>query len=159
MFFTKKLGWENSEIDLFEGEGKRTRYTSMGPRFDDSFCGTFSVLTAMLEHNGVHNATIQDAAAHEYRLDRLPGPYDLIYSFYSIGFHWGLEHFLDEIEGLMHDRSLGIFTVPAAFEPFPELERMKYRVIRWKPVWPKDMVHHMLVLSPGDLPDIPAPAV
>ena len=55
------------------------------------------------------------------------------------------------------DRSLGIFTVPAAFEPFSDLERMNYRVIRWKPVWPKDMVHHMLVISTGDLPDVPTP--
>ena len=156
VFFTKKLGWRESEIHLYEGEGKRTRYTSMGPRFENSFCGTFSALDEMLEYNGVHNAHIKDAAHYKHRLDGLPGPYDLIYSFYSIGFHWGIEHFLDEITGLMHDRSIGMFTVPEAFEPFPELERLNYRVLRWKPVWPKDMHHHMLLISPGELPDLSA---
>ena len=41
-------------------------------------------------------------------LAALPGPYDLIYGFYSIGFHWSLEYYLDDLEPLMHEHTAGL---------------------------------------------------
>ena len=32
-----------------------------------------------------------------YRSRHCPDPYDLIYGFYSIGFHWSLEYYLDDL--------------------------------------------------------------
>ena len=34
-------------------------------------------------------------------LAALPGPYDLIYGFYSIGFHWSLEYYLDDLAAVV----------------------------------------------------------
>lgn len=150
VFFSKKLGWEGSEIHAYEGEGKSTKYTELGPRFADSFCGNIDALRSVLEFNGIRNVTLFNS--QDVKLPHLPGPYDLLYSFYSIGFHWSLEHFLDDLLPLLHERSVAVFTVPQEFRPFPKLERLSYRLVEWKTVWPKDGRLQLLMLSKGPLP-------
>jgi len=151
VFFSKKLGWDNSDIHAYEGEGSATKYTVLGPRFEDSFCGNIGALRYVLEHNRIHNVTVFNA--RDVRLKELPGPYDLLYSFYGLGFHWSLEHFLDDLRPLLHDRSVAIFTVPGRFQPFPGLETCSYRIIDWKPAWPKNLTLKLLILSKGALPN------
>lgn len=150
VFFSKKLDWGSGEIHLYEGDGNTTKYMSLGPRFEDSFCGNIAMLWYVLEYNGIHNVTIFDAK--EWKLSNLPGPYDLLYSFYSIGFHWSLEYFLGDLLSLMHEKSVAIFTVPKEFVGFPRLEELPHRIVDWKAVWPKDSWHKMLILSKGGLP-------
>lgn len=150
VFFSKKFDWRESELHAYEGEGSSTKYTMLGPRFEDSFCGNTKVLRHVLEYNGIHNVTIFNA--QEVRLADLPGPYDLLYSFYSIGFHWSLEHFLDDLLPLMHDDAIAVFTVPNGFAPFPGLEALHYRIIDWKTAWPKDAWLKLLVLGKRTLP-------
>jgi hypothetical protein len=150
VFFSKKLGWQDSQIHGYEGDGTTTKYTVLGPRFQDSFCGNIGVLRSILDHNGIHNVRVFNA--REQRLADLPGPYDLIYSFYSIGFHWSLAHFLDDLLPLLHERSIAIFTVPREFRPFPGLSGLAHRVIDWKTAWPKDCTLKLLVLSKSPLP-------
>jgi len=149
VFFTKKLDWQSSDIHLYEGDGSIAPCTTSGPRSEDSFCGNIALLRYMLEHNGIHNVTIFDAK--EWMLRDLPGPYDLLYSFYGIGFHWSLEHFLDDLLALMHEKSIAIFTVPNEFVSFPLLEELSHRIIKSKTVWPR-VWHKMLILSKGELP-------
>ena len=151
VFFSKKLHWQNAELHAYDGDGTRTRYTIEGPRFTDSFCGNLAQLQHVLTFNGVTNTTLFDA--HSTALAALPGPYDLLYSFYSIGFHWALEHFLADLLPLLGPRSIAIFTVPQSFHPFPALEPLAYRLIDWKPVWPPEAHLKMLVLSKAALPE------
>lgn len=75
-----------------------------------------------------------------------------MYSFYSIGFHWSLEYFLDEVLGLLRDDSVAIFTVPQNFEPFPALRTLPHRTMDWQPVWPKGSALKMLILGKANLP-------
>lgn len=130
VFFSKKLGWESSDIQLFEGDGDRTKYTTLGPRFEDSFCGNMKMLRHVLNYNGVQNATIVDAK--QTKLSNLPGPYDLLYSFYSIGYHWSVEFFMDDLLGIMSRKSVAIFSVPEEFSIFPRLKQFPYRLVDWK---------------------------
>ena len=130
VFFSKKLGWESSDIHLYEGDGDRTKYTTLGPRFEDSFCGNIKILRHVLHYNGVQNTTIVDAK--QTKLSDLPGPYDLLYSFYSIGFHWSLEFFLDDLLGLMSHQSVAIFSIPEEFSIFPRLKQLPYSLVDWK---------------------------
>lgn len=150
VFFSKKLGWERSEIHAYEGEGSSTKYTILGPRFEDSYCGNLSALRSVLEFNDIRNVTVHNA--RDARLVDLPGPYDLLYSFYSIGFHWSLEPFLDDLLTLLHDRSIAVFTVPHEFRPFSKLDSLSYRLVDWKTVWPKAGQLKLLILSKGSLP-------
>lgn len=150
VFFSKKLGLENCEIHAYEGDGNTTKYRLMGPRFEDSFCGNLDLLKQVLDFNGIKNAKIFDA--NKIQLSALPGPYDFLYSFYSIGFHWALEHFLDDILGLLHDNSIAVFTIPPQFTPFPQLQDLSYKIINWKTAWPKEGLLKMLVLSKNKLP-------
>ncbi len=150
VFFAKKLGWAHSEIHTYEGDGQVTRYTLLGPRFEYSFCGDLDSLRYVLRYNEVANVTIFDAA--EVQLSKLPGPYDFIYSFYSVGFHWSLEHFLDDILNLMGESALMVVTVPNEFEPFAELAKLPYRIIDWKTVWPADRWLKLLVIGKSRLP-------
>jgi hypothetical protein len=151
VFFSKKLGWEKSEIHAYEGEGGTTKYTRLGPRFEDSFCGNRGMLQYVLEHNGVRNVTVHSAS--DRRLAELPGNYDFLYSFYAIGFHWSLEHFLEDLLGLMHDEAVAVFIVPGEFAPFPALEAFPFRVVDGKTAWPKDGTLKMLILGKTRLPD------
>lgn len=150
VFFSKKLGWENVELHAYEGDGVATKYRLMGPRFEDSFCGNLKLLQQVLEYNGLDNVKILDA--YKYKLADLPGPYDFLYSFYSIGFHWALEHFLDDILKLMNDDSIAVFTVPPQFTPFQRLQDLSYKIIDWKATWPKDSHLKMLILGRNKLP-------
>ena len=142
VFFSKKLGWQNSEIHAYEGDGSTTKYTILGPRFKDSFCGNIDMLRYMLEFNGIDNVTIFNA--RDIQLEAL-GPYDFLYSFYSIGFHWSLEYFLDDLTHLMDDTSVAVFTVPRDFIPFSTLERLSYRILEWDTTRPKDRLKLLIV--------------
>jgi len=102
VFFAKKLGWRGNQLNAYEGNGRTTKYTVLGPRFEDSFCGNIEELRRVLDFNGINDVKIFDAA--KTRLSDLPGPYYLIYSFYGIGFHWSLEYFLDDLLPLLGKR-------------------------------------------------------
>jgi hypothetical protein len=145
VFFSKKLGWANCELHAFEADGKSTKYTDKGPRFADSFCGTISELRRVLDYNGVQNVTIHDASAVAMR--DLPGPFDLVYGFYNIGFHWSLEYFLDDLSALMGETGLGVFTVPEDFEPFDALKRFEVRILDQERVWPTGEREKLILLS------------
>jgi hypothetical protein len=146
VFFTKKLGWRGNQLYAYEGNGHTTKYSMLGPRFEDSFCGNIAMLRHVLDFNGVGGVTIFDAA--NTNLPGLPGrPYGLVYSFYSIGFHWSLEYFLDDLLPLLDDRGTAIFTTSGDFEPFDNLKKLPYRLVDWKPAWPKDATLKFIVLS------------
>ena len=53
----------------------------------------------------------------------------MIYGFYSIGFHWSLEYYLDDLEALMQERSLLVCTLNKSFRRFPRLEEFSTRVL------------------------------
>jgi hypothetical protein len=127
IFFTKKLGWHHDDIHAWEGEGTTTKYTNLGPRFEDSFCGNFEQLRTVLLFNGVQNVTLHNAS--ETPLNSLPGPFDLVYSFYSIGFHWALEHFLDDILPLMSAGGRAIFTLGDGFQPSPQINTLPHEIV------------------------------
>lgn len=145
VFFSKKLGWAGCELHAFEADGRSTKYTDNGPRFADSFCGTISELRRVLDYNGVRNVTIHDASAVAMR--DLPGPFDLVYGFYNIGFHWSLEHFLDELSTLIGETGLGVFTVPEDFEPFDTLKRFDVRIVNQERAWPRGECDKLILLS------------
>ncbi len=109
VFFSKKGLFAGSEISLYDANGTSTRYKQKyyehPPQWPDtsSFCGNLPLLQTMLDYNGVKQYEIFDA--QQLPLAALPGPYDLIYGFYSIGFHWSLEYYLDDLEALLHERT------------------------------------------------------
>jgi hypothetical protein len=155
VFFTKKLGWQDCEIHAYEGEGKATKYTVLGPRFKDSFCGNISMLRRVLLYNGVNNITIFDA--EKTQLGDLPGPYDFVYSFFSVGYHWGVEHFLDDLDRLLHEKSFAVFTLPLEFTVFQELRNWHYKILKWK-TGAKNEYLKLLVLSKNTLADFFGPS-
>lgn len=145
VFFSKKLAWQRCEWHLFEGTGNSTRYAVLGPRSDESFCGNIPLLEDMLQFNGVSKVTIFDAA--RWKLRDLPGPYQLIYSFYAVGFHWAIQEFLDDLVELMDPNALAVFTVPPHFSWFPRLNEFVVQLIPFTPVWPKGAELKLLVLK------------
>ena len=145
VFFAKKLGWSGQQLYAFEGNGEKTRYTNFGPRFEDLFCGNIPVLRHVLDFNGIRDVTILDAVTTA--LGKIPGKYDLIYSFYCIGFHWALEYFIDDIKNLLSPSGVAIFTTTSDFRPFDRLQDFSYQTLDWKPVWPKDAMLKFVVLK------------
>lgn len=127
VFFSKKFGWQDCDLHAYEADGKTTKYTMNGPRFEDSFCGTISELRRVLSYNGITNVTIHDAKS--VAMKDLPGPFDLVYGFYTIGFHWSLEHFFDEVLALIGKTGIAVFTVNQDFQPFVRLQQLPYRLI------------------------------
>jgi hypothetical protein len=150
VFFTKQLGWHDTAFDLLEANGDETHYTILGPRLEHSFCGSIQALERVLAFNGLTNCRVIDAARPGCRLGDLTGPYDLIYSFYAIGFHWGLEHFLDDILALMREGTLAIFTIAEGFSEFPELEPLRRHSVDFARAYPADTTGRMLLLRKGE---------
>lgn len=161
VFFSRQCGWQESEIHLFDGDGGATKYKQKfydagKQSLADSFCGNLGLLRSLLDYNQISNYTIFNA--RRIALAKLPGPYDLIYSFYSIGFHWSLELYLDDLLPLMHDRTLALFTVKKDFHGFPRLRDFRCRVVEWKTVLRKKSSRlGMLIMSKGVEPTIGVP--
>lgn len=126
VFFSKKLGWQNCELHAYEADGTTTKYTLNGPRFEDSFCGTIVELRRVLDYNNVTNVTIHNAK--HVAMKDLPGPFDLLYGFYTIGYHWSLEHFFDEVLTLIGKTGIAVFTVHQDFQPFTRLQQIPYHL-------------------------------
>jgi len=158
VFFTKKGLWPASEISLYDANGTSTKYKQKfyehPPQWPDtsSFCGNLPLLRTMLDYNGVERYEIFDA--EQLPLAALPGPYDLIYGFYSIGFHWSLEYYLDDLEPLFHERTLLVCTLNKSFRSFPRLEHFSTRVLECREVKKNAHPLRLLLLSKGPLPEV-----
>jgi Methyltransferase domain len=158
VYFHKKGLLADAEISLYDGNGTSTRYKQKyyehPPRWPDisSFCGNLALLQSMLDYNGVKQYQIFDAA--QMPLAALPGPYDLIYGFYSIGFHWSLEYYLDDLEALLHEHTLLVCTLNKNFRPFSRLEQFSTRVLACREVKKNATPLRLLVLSKGTLPGV-----
>ena len=158
VFFSKKGLLADSEISLYDADGTSTRYKQKyyehPPKWPDtsSFCGNLSLLRTMLDYNGLKQYEIFDAK--QRALSSLPGPYDLIYGFYSIGFHWSLEHYLDDLEPLMHEHTIVVCTLNKNFRLFPRLEQFSTRVLECREVKKNRNPLRLLVLSKATLPAV-----
>lgn len=145
IFLAKKRGWPGNRFSVYEGDGTETRYTSNGPRVGDSFCGNIGMLREVLEYNKVEGVEVYDAS--NISLGALPKQFDLIYSFYCVGFHWALREFMPEIIPLMKDGGTAIFTVTDDFHDFEAIESLDYSFVSWKTAWPKDGELRFLVVK------------
>ena len=158
VFFQKKGLFENSEISLYDANGLSTRYKQkyydQPPRWPDtsSFCGNLPLLEKMLSYNQVGKYHILDA--QQLSLAALPGPYDLIYGFYSIGFHWSLEYYLNDLEHLLHSQTVLVCTLNKNFRPFPRLEQFSTRVVKCREVKKNSTPLRLLILSRSPLPGV-----
>lgn len=147
IFLSKHYHLENSVFDLFEGNGTQTKYTINGPRYNNSFCGSISELRKVLKYNNIHNYRIFNAAKLHNKLNSLPGKYDIIYSFFAIGFHWNLKYFFDELLQIMKYNSVGFFIVPNNFRAFKKLRRIHYKIFSFSATEPDIVKNKMLVIS------------
>jgi hypothetical protein len=158
VYFSKKELFPESQISLYDANGSSTKYKQKyydhPPQWPDtsSFCGNLSLLQTMLDYNRVGPCEIFDA--QQWPLSRLPGPYDFIYGFYSIGFHWSLEYYLDDLEPLLDERSRLVCTLNKNFRPFPRLEQFSTRVLTCREVKKNAASLRLLVLSKGSLPEV-----
>ncbi|MDH3402466.1 MAG: hypothetical protein OES32_11850 [Acidobacteriota bacterium] len=146
VFLSKRLGWTKARFDLYESDGVARKYPIGAPRSESSFCGDLKQLRRVLDYNGVGNYRLFDAAALDFRLDRLPGPYDLVYSFYGVGFHWSLADFWTEVRGLMAPGGLAAFTIHHSFEEFAELARVPHCYVPFRRILAKDRPLNLLVV-------------
>ena len=151
IFFNKVLDWMDAEFHLYEGNGTQARYSMLGERNNNSFCGNLPILKQLLEFNGIKNFKFFDASQIGLNSTDLPHFYDLIYSFYSVGFHWSLEYYLEDLLTLMHQNSLAIFTVPMHFTKFSQLEQVYFKILYWRTSWPANRRLKFLLLSPSNI--------
>ncbi len=160
-YFGKKGVWDDqAKIHLYDTDGTEThydfKYYSRPPQWPDvsSFCGSLSLLKSFLDFNHVSNVEFFDAAKMPLR--QLPGSYDLIYSFFSLGFHWSLSFYLDDIEPLLGDRTIFICTLHKNFEPFPELRNFSTRILPCRRTKKNAPLLRLLALSKSALPEVGA---
>jgi SAM-dependent methyltransferase len=147
VFLGKRLGWTSAVFDLYESDGAARKYPIDAPRSETSFCGDLEQLRRVLDHNGVDNYRLFDAADLDFRLDGLPGPYELIYSFYGVGFHWSLADFWEEIRSLMAPGGMAVFTVHHTFEEFEALGRMPHCYVPFRRILAKDRPLNLLFIA------------
>ena len=147
VFLSRHLGWSRATFDLYEGDGEARKYPLNAPRSEESFCGDLEQLRRVLDFNQVENYRLIDAAESGFRLDGLAGPYDLVYSFYGVGFHWSLADFWEEIQGLLAPSGVAVFTVHHSFEEFPQLRDTPHRYVPFRRILAKDRPLNLLLVS------------
>jgi len=145
VFFCSALNWTETEFHLYDGDGPRVDYPRSAERTDRSFCGDLCTLRQVLAWNGVPNFRIFDAHELNYRLSTLPGPYDVVWSFYAAGFHWSLADFWTEFEAIAHESTVGIFTIHRNFNEFPALRDWNCRIVPFRRSLIKDRPHRLLI--------------
>jgi len=158
VWFGKKGIWSaDADIHLYEAAGTQTkykqRYYDAPPQWPDtsSFCGNFEILQSFLKYNGIDRFSIFDAAKIPMR--QLPGPYDFIYAFFSMGYHWSLEQYLDDLAPLMNEQTLLVCTLNKHFKPFSKLNEYFHRVLDCRNTKKGARPLKLLALSPSELPD------
>jgi hypothetical protein len=158
VYFRKKDVWdEQAEVHLYDANGTETKYKNQHydrpPQWPDvsSFCGNLTLLRSFLSYNKVANYQIFDAA--ELPLRKLPGPYDLIYGFFSIGYHWSLDFYLDDLIPLMNPGTVLVCTLHKQFEPFARLREFSTRVLYCRDTKKKAPPLRLLALSRSELPE------
>jgi hypothetical protein len=159
VYFSKRGVWdEHAEVHLYDGNGTQTKYKQKyydrPPQWPDisSFCGNLPLLRYFLDYNQVTNYRIFDAA--ELPLRQLPGPYELIYGFFSIGFHWSLEFYLDDVDPLLSKSGVLICTLNKHFRPFAKLRDFSTRILDCPEIKKNAAPLRLLVLSKGELPEV-----
>lgn len=127
-FFSRRY-FPDAQFDLYDATGSSTKYELEGSRYDDSFCGNLDVLRRVVDFNGLTRYRVIDAGAINGHLPVPDQPYDLIYSFWAVGFHWSLDHWIDEILAAAHDQTLCVFTVPSRYQPSPRIAAMPHLLV------------------------------
>lgn len=159
VYFDRKRVWaEGAELHLYDSDGRKTKYKQehydRPPQWPDvsSFCGNLSLLRQVLDYNRIANYRMFDAA--ELPLSQLPGPYDLIYGFFSIGFHWSLEFYLDDLDPLLGKSSVLICTLNKHFRPLARLRGYSTRVLHCRDIKKNAAPLRLLALSKSELPNV-----
>jgi hypothetical protein len=132
VFFSQRY-FPDAQFDLFDSVGGVIRYETLGPRYEDSFCGDLHSLRLCLDYNGVRRTHILDAKASAGRIPCQAEPYDFIYSFYAIGYHWSLDHWLDEVLAVCHPGTLCAFGVHEGFNPSARLRALPHVLLEASP--------------------------
>lgn len=145
IFLAKKMGWTKTDFHLYDSTGKAAKYDLLGSRQVDTFCGNINLLGRILEYNKMTNARIFDAKSLGGRIDLLPGPYDLVFSFYAVGFHWALDYFLDEILRVMSPAGYAFFTIPDGFRDSPQLKNVWHEIVSGQVPYPSTTMSILVV--------------
>ncbi|MGC2211321.1 MAG: hypothetical protein WA532_14535 [Candidatus Korobacteraceae bacterium] len=158
VYFSKKGVWEEgAEVHLYDTNGTQTKYKQKyydrPPQWPDvsSFCGHLPLLSSFLEYNHIAGYKMFDAA--ELPLRQLPGPYDLVYGFFSLGYHWSLEFYLDDLDPLLQTNSVLICILNKHFKPFARLRDYSTRILYCRDTKKSAVPLRLLVLSKGELPE------
>jgi hypothetical protein len=148
VFFSRKLGWRETEWHFYDatGDDRPVPYTTLGPRSRHSFYGDLANLERCLRFNGLTNYRLFDAKKVDFTKETLPGPYDVVFSLFAIGFHWSLRHFLDDVLGVMGQNAVAFFTVPNDFEAFDALQELSTNIVACKVAWPENATVKILTL-------------
>lgn len=147
-FFVKTFSWQVT-IDAYDATGPAIAYPRLAPRSNTSFCGNLEVLSRVLRFNGVERS-VKVIDASRTSLGDLTGSYEFIYSFYSVGFHWNIADFLEDIIHLLSSRGLGCFTVPPRFSDSMLPNWLRCRVVDYEPVWIDSPRPRLLVIGDVD---------
>ncbi len=152
--FLSKRYFPTARFDLFDATGHTTKYELEGSRYEDSFCGNLDVLRRCLEFNQVRDFSIINASATGGHLQPPAQKYDLIYSFYAVGFHWSVDHWLDEILGACHDATLCVLMVPSHYQPSPRIASLPHAILEGSaPTLPEPWsTAYFLVFTPKPVP-------
>jgi hypothetical protein len=153
VFFARRY-FPHARFDVYDATGHAARYELDGSRHEDSFCGNLDVLRRCLEFNQIGGFRIIDASATGGHIPPSREKYDFIYSFYAVGFHWSVDHWLDEILGACRDTTLCVLMVPSHFEPSLRIRAMPYTILEgWAPTYPEPWgTVYFLVFTPKRVP-------
>ncbi len=129
IFFSKRF-FSSAQFSLYDATGQTTKYELEGQRYADSFCGNLPLLMRTLEFNGVANFQLIDGAHSAGGIPVAAQPFDFVYSFFAVGFHWALDHWLDELLALGGPQTLYVFTVAPNFVPPARLATMPFLLLQ-----------------------------
>lgn len=111
-----RRAWPDADIVAYDGDGTSSPYDELCPR-GDTYYGNLDAMRAFLNANDC-DADIIDA--RRTMLAEL-GTFDVILSFYSVGYHWRLDDFAGDLAALSRPGTMLALHTPSSGKP-PRLD-------------------------------------
>jgi hypothetical protein len=147
IYLAKSMDWHAHQFHVYDASGAGIPYSIGAERNASTFCSDLVQLRRILDYNGLAQVTVHDANTCDLSdLADLGAPYDVIYSFFSVGYHWHISDFLDDLRALMTESSVGLFGIPSSMNGTLALPGFEYELLPIKYISDVPLPMSLLVL-------------
>jgi len=119
VYFNKRYAWPDAHFTLQDGDSGTEQYSGVRDSNDAEYYNSFAATADFCHANDMSSFNIINKISH---IDR---DIDFCYSFASIGFHWHINLYLDQLVAVLSDNAKLMFEIRAPFAADANVDETK----------------------------------